>query len=279
MRTQPLLSYKDPNDVRPGRFKASLTVADGPVAGLHNPLVLCLLLLFAGNLIYHFSSLPLFSPARPAFHYNTITTSKGETFTTVLSDVSKIWLNLESSIHYPVAFNDEERKVEIAGEAYFEVAHHASKPSTALIKNVDILGTNFNVNTYGNEDVVKATLLEGKVKVTKGNLPQVLSPVTQTNFITNDIEPITILKDADATAICGSHAANDVILITAKKRRSVFRDTARYTNWHKFLIDNTSKYFNRLTYSYIIFLSAVKFDTTKNTNLPQTTTIEPYQKC
>ena len=60
--------------------------------------------------------------------YNTITTARGNQYQLILSDGSKVWLNAESSIHFPASFVGNERKVEITGEAYFEVAKDAAKP-------------------------------------------------------------------------------------------------------------------------------------------------------
>jgi len=99
--------------------------------------------------------------------YNTMTTPKGRQFQLVLPDGSKVWLNAASSIKYPIAFNDKERRVEVSGEAYFEVAHDKTWPFFVQTKNqqVQALGTSFNVNAYENETIEKTTLIEGSVKV------------------------------------------------------------------------------------------------------------------
>lgn len=99
--------------------------------------------------------------------YNTMKTPKGRQFQLVLPDGSKVWLNAASSIRYPVAFNNKERRVEISGEAYFEVAHDKTKPFIVQTKNqaVQALGTSFNVNAYEDETIEKTTLIEGSVKV------------------------------------------------------------------------------------------------------------------
>lgn len=104
--------------------------------------------------------------------YNTLTNPRGSrVIDMTLSDGSRIWLNAGSSINYPVAFVGNDRKVEVKGEVYFEVAHDASKPFKVQhgSMNVEVLGTHFNVNAYDDEPDVKVTLLEGSVRVNAEN--------------------------------------------------------------------------------------------------------------
>lgn len=108
----------------------------------------------------------------PELLYNTLTTSRGEQSPTLtLSDGTKVWLNAQSSIRFPVTFSGNVRNVEITGEAFFEVARNASKPFHVIAKGMDVevLGTQFNINAYSDEPDVRTTLLEGRVKiVTRG---------------------------------------------------------------------------------------------------------------
>jgi len=92
-----------------------------------------------------------------------------------LADGTEVWLNAASSIKFPTAFNGNERRVEVTGEAYFEVAHNAAKPFRVASNGqlVEVLGTHFNVNAYSDEASVKTTLLEGKVKVSATGTNQV----------------------------------------------------------------------------------------------------------
>ncbi len=105
----------------------------------------------------------------PELFYNTLINPRGSQVTGItLSDGSKVWLNAGSSLKYPVVFNGHERKVQITGEAYFEIAHDKTKPFLVSKDNiqVEVLGTHFNVNAYEDEDAIRVTLLEGAVKVT-----------------------------------------------------------------------------------------------------------------
>ena len=101
--------------------------------------------------------------------FNTLTTPRGGQYQLILPDGSKVWLNASSSIHFPTAFTGNQRDVELTGEAYFEIAKNKEKPFHVNVKGmqVEVLGTHFNVNAYGDEDEIATTLLEGSVKVKK----------------------------------------------------------------------------------------------------------------
>ena len=111
--------------------------------------------------------------------YNTLIVPRGGEFSLELADGTRVWLNAESRLRYPVAFTGKERKVEMEGEVYFEVAKNKEKPFIVTVNGVDIrvLGTNFNVSAY-QEDVV-TTLVEGMVQLKKGNEQIILSPNQQ----------------------------------------------------------------------------------------------------
>lgn len=128
--------------------------------------------------------------------YNTLQTPRGGQYKITLPDGSKVWLNAASSLKYPVVFVGNERRVEITGEAYFEVAKDAAKPFRVQLNNleVEVLGTHFNINGYTDEDAVKTTLLEGKVKVLASNTAKYLTPGQQAQLkssgnihVTNDV--------------------------------------------------------------------------------------------
>ena len=130
--------------------------------------------------------------------YNTITTPRGGQYQLVLADGSKVWLNAASSIHFPTAFTGNERNVEITGEAYFEVEHIATMPFHVKVNNADVavMGTHFNINAYDDEGVMKTTLLEGSVKVSKGNESIFITPGEQAE-VSNSSNNIEVKKDVD----------------------------------------------------------------------------------
>ena len=111
--------------------------------------------------------------------YNTLIVPRGGEFSLELADGTRVWLNTESKLRYPVAFTGVERRVEMDGEVYFEVAKNREKPFVVTVNGVDIrvLGTSFNVSAY-QEDVV-TTLVTGKVQLKKGDEQVVLLPNQQ----------------------------------------------------------------------------------------------------
>ncbi len=96
-----------------------------------------------------------------------------------MPDGSKVWLNAQSSITFPTAFNGKERIVKITGEALFEVSHNAKQPFKVQTQKqtIEDIGTIFNVNAYADEPTTKTTLIAGKVKVND----MLLTPGQQTD--------------------------------------------------------------------------------------------------
>lgn len=159
-----------PKVILPGRDGAILTLADGSqvvVDSLANGVIATQggtqVVLQNGQLAYD----PTGSVGGEV-SYNTMSTPKGRQFSLRLPDGTRVWLNAASSIRYPTTFVGTERKVEIRGEAYFEVVKNAKMPFRVNLNNraeVEVLGTSFNLNAYENDASISATLLEGSVKV------------------------------------------------------------------------------------------------------------------
>ncbi|MDP4213579.1 MAG: FecR domain-containing protein [Bacteroidota bacterium] len=136
--------------------------------------------------------------------YNTLSTPRGGQYQLTLSDGSRVWLNAASSITFPAAFTGNERKVTITGEVYFEVAHNASKPFIvrAAEEELQILGTDFNVNAYGDESSVLTTLLEGSLKVMVAGSQQsaILKPGQQTQIKNTQLSVINDVNTDEVVA-------------------------------------------------------------------------------
>ena len=180
----PVAATRDTDLIEPGRDGAILTLENG------NKLVLdsmgngvlttengTQILLRDGQLLYQAGDV-----SADVVGYNTMSTPKGRQFKLRLPDGSNVWLNAASSIRYPTAFVGAERRVEITGEAYFEVAHRDDQPFRVKVDQqteVEVLGTHFNINSYNNEERISTTLLEGSVKVKSGNGNAVLTPGQQ----------------------------------------------------------------------------------------------------
>lgn len=98
------------------------------------------------------------------------------TYKLELEDGTLVWLNSSSTLDYPDAFGVKERRVKLTGEAYFEVKKDKNRPFRIEVEGstVEVLGTSFNINAYA--DQVNTTLVEGKVKILKGNHEHELLP-------------------------------------------------------------------------------------------------------
>lgn len=111
--------------------------------------------------------------------FNTLTVPRGGEYQLVLSDGTKIWMNAESSLRYPVQFKGK-REVTLSGEAYFEVAKDATHPFIIHIGDnaIEVLGTKFNVSAYPKNNIY-TTLAEGSVKVANNKGSIILTPNQQ----------------------------------------------------------------------------------------------------
>lgn len=112
--------------------------------------------------------------------YNSVTTPRGRKFRLTLPDGTQVWLNAASSLRYPTVFTGTERKVELTGEGYFEIAKNTKMPFRVKVdtrEDILVLGTHFNVNAYENERTLNTTLLEGSVRVVDLGQQQTEKPV------------------------------------------------------------------------------------------------------
>ncbi len=113
---------------------------------------------------------------------HTLSTPIGGQYQVRLPDGTRVWLNAASTIKYPSHFSGAERRVELDGEAYFEVAKNENQPFHVVVGDsvgVKVLGTHFNIMSYSNEASKEITLLEGTVSVNRMNQIEKLEPGMQ----------------------------------------------------------------------------------------------------
>ena len=173
------------HDIAPGTSKAILHLANGKtivLADAENGVLsrsnnTAISKNGVGKVIYRQSSKLILSKVK--LLYDTLTTPRGGVWNIKLADGSIVWLNASTSIRFPESFANKERSVElINGEAYFEVTHDANRPFKVRVSGqvIEDLGTHFNINAYQDEDNIKTTLLEGRIKLSKGNKSAILKP-------------------------------------------------------------------------------------------------------
>lgn len=191
-------NYK--NDVLPGVQKAILILSDGKEVTLNKEKQVISdkdgvnITSNNGEIIYNDQKTQEASETQ----YNTLIVPRAGTYTVTLPDGSKVVLNAMSQLKYPVNFVGKERRVELKGEGYFEVAKDTAHPFKVKLdeSEVEVLGTHFNVSSY--DQTAKTTLLEGSVKVSNGKKIGVLIPGKQALV---DSENISIAKGDTEKAV------------------------------------------------------------------------------
>ena len=111
----------------------------------------------------------VYSSHTPAdeLEYNILYVPRGGEYSIILSDGTKVYLNADSELRYPVRFSANKREVFLTGEAYFEVAHNPESPFIVQADQLEILvrGTSFNVNAYREQEQISTVLEKGDIAV------------------------------------------------------------------------------------------------------------------
>jgi len=178
------------NDIPAGGNKAVLTLGDGKrviLDGLTEGAILQegpikITKSSDGQLTYSISP-----DEQLKISYNSVETPTGGFYQILLPDGTHVWLNSQSSLRFPTAFRENERRVELTGEGYFEVAKNPSKPFIVMAGDtrVQVLGTHFNINSYAIGESTSTTVLEGKVAVGNGRTQQHVVPGQQLTVFKN----------------------------------------------------------------------------------------------
>ncbi|WP_316812917.1 FecR family protein [Pedobacter heparinus] len=172
--TRDLLNYA--NDIAPGKNTATIKIGDGAAITLSDKQTGVIV---GDELRYTDNSVVSNSTNKRSLPYGrddgrmlTVTTPRGGTYQVTLPDGTKVWLNAASVLTYTMPLKERGgiRKVELSGEAYFEVFRNKLQPFVVTAKNLTttVLGTHFNISAYKDERSTKATLLEGSVRVSIG---------------------------------------------------------------------------------------------------------------
>lgn len=219
------------SDLAPGGNKAILTLSDGSEIILDNMGAGTLstqgnakvIKLNDGQLAYNLSG----KNKEKETVFNTISTPKGGQYQLVLADGTKVWLNAASSLRFPASFSGQDRKVELTGEGYFEVAANKNKPFKVISNDVEVtaLGTEFNINAYKNESALTTTLLEGSVRVDYNHKTALLVPGEQA-FVGDQEKGIRINKDIDLNATIAWK--NGIFHFVQADIKSIMRELSRW---------------------------------------------------
>lgn len=218
-------------DVSPGRNKAILTLANGKKIVLNDVAKgeiskqsgISVSKSDDGELIY-----TVIDEEKSAEStINTIATPKGGQYTVILSDGTRVMLNSASSLSFPSSFKSKDRRVELNGEAYFEVAGNKLRPFRVVsgMQTVEVLGTHFNVNAYADEQTIRTTLLEGAVKVFTPKGSALIEPGEQ--VVANRLTMNAMVK-RDVNTAKEISWINGVFSFEGDDLKSVMRQIARW---------------------------------------------------
>ncbi len=166
-QTIAVAKYK--GDIAPGKEGARLKLLDGRIILIDT--VKDGLIAYQGKIkVYKENGKIVYKGTTDEIIYNEIITDKGQQTSAILPDGSAAWLNAASSIRYPLHFASDERLVTMTGEASFRAVHNTAQPFRVKVKDqvTEDVGTEFNINAYDDEAVIKTTVIEGTVKTAGG---------------------------------------------------------------------------------------------------------------
>ncbi|WP_143307148.1 FecR family protein [Chitinophaga vietnamensis] len=214
-------------DVKPGHNGAILTLADGSelvLDSLQNGVVTTQQ---GTRVVMHNGQLRYEAGSNSAVSSNTMSTPRGRKFRLQLPDGTVVWLNAASAITFPTAFTGHERRVQLKGEAYFEVAQNKEQPFRVQLHDeiaVEVLGTHFNINAYDDEANISTTLMEGAVRVNARQRPEILKPGQQ--LLVDRNAGMRLVNHADTSAVLAWK--NGVMNFQDKQLTEVMRLLARW---------------------------------------------------
>lgn len=209
-------------DIEAGKTQAVLTLDNGSTIALGADSTL------NSQLIAQQQS----SSKNEAKRINNLTTPRGSEFMIMLEDSTKVWLNAESQLIYPESFDEKERRVEIKGEAYFQVAKDKTRPfyveSSGVV--IRVYGTEFNINAYSEENEVYTTLVSGSISLQETNNNKselILTPNHQAIF--NKDYKVTFVRPVNTKAITSWHDGRFVF--EEQTLEQIMKTLARWYNF------------------------------------------------
>ena len=164
--------------------------------------------------------------------YNTLTVPAGGEYRLVLSDGTKVWMNAESVVRFPVVFPTGERRVACDGEVFFDVARDSLRPFRVETAGnvVKVLGTRFDIRHYEDEPY-SAVLLSGSIRLSRGKHEVLLKPGEQAQLM----EERWVVGKAGASA---TSWIDGYFLFDNRSLEYIMRELARWYDIEVFFVDS-----------------------------------------
>lgn len=217
--------------IEPGKTQALLRLGDGHEIALRDRDTLVTtassnINIQMGQVVYEMKD----EVQEAGVEYNTIVVPRGGIYSLVLSDGTKVFLNSESELRYPAKFTGEDRKVDLKGEAFFEVTPDSLRPFIVNAREVQtrVLGTSFNILAYADEPAIRTTLFTGRVEVSVDDTPlkEVLTPGMQASWNVGSDNIVVKKVNMDIQSLW----RDGVIMLDDDELESVMRMLARWYN-------------------------------------------------
>ena len=171
---------------------------------------------------------------------NTIQVPKGGEYELILPDGTHVWINSDSELSFPTQFDSTRREVFLTGEAYFSVTKDKEKPFIVKVNEdieIKVLGTQFNVQAYQDENTIETTLCEGSVNVSDGKQKVTLTPSLQAVYSKSTKNLITRKVD---TRLYSSWK-DGLFVFENKPLEEIMTTLSRWYNIHVFYANQAVK--------------------------------------
>ncbi len=239
-RTAAIAVVKHPDVIRPGEMKALVRSVEGDSIALGQADSVAVKLFVSDNAKVAGSSTAVVQPVKEK---NLILdVPRGGEFKIILEDSTEVWLNSESSLHYPDKFDSKERVVEVSGEAYFSVQKDSLRPFYVIAgeQKIRVYGTTFNVRNYGDDSLAYTTLETGSIAISRldGQGGEVfIKPDHQAIF--NKTESHLVMQQVDAKRISAWRYGRFVF--DGQTLLNIMRDLSRWYNFEYEFLDPSIK--------------------------------------
>jgi len=235
------------SDIQPGTSKAVLQLANGSVIDLEKEDKQ--IKEYDGTVVQNTQNQLIYKPVDKKqepkkIRYNLIKIPRGGEYQLSLSDGTKVWLNAETILKYPVTFSGKTREIFMEGEAFFEVAKNADWPfivHTSALK-VNVFGTSFNIRAYPDEEASTTTLVSGKVSLIQSGNHKEYNLTPNDQAIVSNLE--TVIQKVNVNQFIAWK--NGRILFEENTLEEVFNNLSR---WYDIEVDYTDEEIKNLRFS------------------------------